>query len=354
MTEQFIHIDSTYRDRSRFPYPGEFHLDTSSSDDIVYPVVLGFPHLSGLVDTVTSTTSIRVLYGDVVSSNIGVLKYLKGLYFDNGSETPIQITDSTYEVVAVYINTYTHITLTTPTAVVVGGKYFIRGELPFASTTVGVGSTVSNIVLAVATLDVYTGMYIRIIFSPLDVQIRRIVTHSGSSVVVDSPFTTLPVNLTRVEIGKATDSVYPLNRGYLCNNQSQYCEIKLLSLTVPGDINVVSQNGHQGSTFDHPYLLVNLDNINSGTTQKVYSNDPNSSHELFIASYNTGALRTHWNTYFCQMVQTIKFKLGDHLKFSVKLPNGDPIRFDKSDADTLIPPDPLLQINAIFSVKKLN
>jgi hypothetical protein len=53
------------------------------------------------------------------------------------------------------------------------------------------------------------------------------------------------------------------------------------------------------------------------------------------------------------MVQTVKFKPNDSLRFSVYLPDGTP--FSPVDQDILSPYRPIgtLQINAVFSIRRL-
>ena len=53
------------------------------------------------------------------------------------------------------------------------------------------------------------------------------------------------------------------------------------------------------------------------------------------------------------MVQTVKFKPNDNFKFGVYLPNGEPLQTVELDSFSPDYPDPLLQVSAMFSLKRL-
>ena len=53
------------------------------------------------------------------------------------------------------------------------------------------------------------------------------------------------------------------------------------------------------------------------------------------------------------MVQTLKFKPNDNFKFGVYLPNGDPFKTIEEDTTSPLKPNPLVQISAVFSLKRL-
>ena len=53
------------------------------------------------------------------------------------------------------------------------------------------------------------------------------------------------------------------------------------------------------------------------------------------------------------MRQTIKFKPNDSLRFSVYLPDGTLFLPVKQDTQSPYIPDPALQIDAVFSIRRL-
>jgi hypothetical protein len=53
------------------------------------------------------------------------------------------------------------------------------------------------------------------------------------------------------------------------------------------------------------------------------------------------------------MVQTVKFKPNDNFKFGVYLPNGEPLETIFADNESPDSVDPLLQVSALFSIRRL-
>lgn len=53
------------------------------------------------------------------------------------------------------------------------------------------------------------------------------------------------------------------------------------------------------------------------------------------------------------VTRTLRFKLNNPLKISITLPNGEPVRFNNQNNPPK-PPNPLLQISAIFSLDRIS
>ena len=131
-------------------------------------------------------------------------------------------------------------------------------------------------------------------------------------------------------------------------------EIALINLTLP---NVMLTTGSRIAFY--PYVYVEFANTTSpsGASQNIiYSNNPESGKALFIAAV-TDVVQPIISTFVKldggSMVQTVKFKPNDSLRFSVYLPDGTP--FLPVDQDILSPYRPIgtLQINAVFSIRRL-
>lgn len=140
-------------------------------------------------------------------------------------------------------------------------------------------------------------------------------------------------------------------------DQTTCYSVGLVSLILP---NVLLKTGSRISFY--PYVYVQLSNAtspNKASTEIIYSNNPNSTRALFIAPVNQ-ILNPEENTFLTLygagegMPQLIKFKPNDNFIFSVYLPDGSP--FETLDIDTLPPyqPNPSLQIDAVFSLTRMN
>ena len=109
----------------------------------------------------------------------------------------------------------------------------------------------------------------------------------------------------------------------------------------------------------YPYVYVELSNTNNASAGNniIYSNNPNSTKMLFRAAVtdvnqplNTAFINLDSNT----MTNTIKFKPNDSMKFSVKLSDGSVFKTIFSEKYSPSIPNPLIQISACFSIKRLD
>lgn len=181
------------------------------------------------------------------------------------------------------------------------------------------------------------------------------------TVFLNNAFTTNPVvgGADNYEIEAfTTDNYSPMNySGSMVSVQQQICyEVELINLILP---NVTLSSGRGGRIAFYPYLYVELQNVSStgsGISRSIYSNNPNSTKMLFRAAIDdtpTPLISPFVKIDGDGMVQTIAFRPNDALQFSVYHSNGE--LFQPVEADTTDPkePNPLLQISALFSFKRL-
>ena len=183
-------------------------------------------------------------------------------------------------------------------------------------------------------------------------------TYPSINPVVNPPGT-LPENLKGDTINIVcftNDNYSPLNYtgSIVSQNQTVCYEISLINLTLP---NVMLTSGSRIAFY--PYVYVEFANTTSpsGASQNIiYSNNPESGKALFIAAV-TDVVQPVISTFVKldggSMVQTVKFKPNDSIRFSVYLPDGEP--FLPVDEDILSPYQPIgtLQINAVFAIRRL-
>ena len=143
--------------------------------------------------------------------------------------------------------------------------------------------------------------------------------------------------------------------GSLVSQQEMVCyEIELINLVLPNS--TLTSGGR--ITF-YPYVYVELQNVSgasAGTKGVIYSNNPNSTRMLFRAVIDD--LPNPLISPFVKidgdgMVQTVKFKPNDNFKFGVYLPNGEPLKTVSDDNFSPDSTNPLLQVSALFSIKRL-
>jgi hypothetical protein len=143
------------------------------------------------------------------------------------------------------------------------------------------------------------------------------------------------------------------NGSVTSQNQTVCYEISLVSLILP---NVTLDTGSRIAFY--PYVYVELSNVTtpSGMSRNIiYSNNPESGRALFIIGISdvVQPLNSQFVKLLGRMRQTVKFKPNDSLRFSVYLPDGKLFTPVKKDLFSPYEPDRHLQINAVFSIRRV-
>jgi hypothetical protein len=249
-----------------------------------------------------------------------------------------------------------------------GDFYRIRLSTPLESGVLTGGTaTTFTLPLSASTVDnFYVGQFIWVkaginVSDPIGSDVRIITQYDGATRTgtVNSTFTTaVPAVDILYEILHFTDdNVSPLvfTGSAVSQKQTTCYEIELISLILP---NALLKSGHGNRIAFYPYVYVEFSNVSSAGGQGrnvIYSNNPNASRALFIAPIDD--ISQPVNSTFVSidshgMVETVKFKPNDNFRFSVFLPNGELFLTDP-DTGSPLPPNPDLQISAIFSIRKL-
>lgn len=159
------------------------------------------------------------------------------------------------------------------------------------------------------------------------------------------------------------DNLYPFVNAYSqFTNSAQWYEIELINLILP---NSILDSGFGGFTSFYQYLYVEIHNTRgsgSSSNNDILSNNSSSVRMTFRATIDD--IPNQINSTFIKidgdgMTQVVRFDPQDNLKFAVYLSNStnpnereifkvlDPERFSPN------PPNPLIQISAMFSLKKI-
>jgi hypothetical protein len=268
-------------------------------------------------------------------------------------------------------------------------NYSIRKEIPIIPNFSFTSSTTSTITCPISsliqTVNYYNHNFIRIIPSPLgngvygrnaldpSGEMRRIVGYTllpalgpftQAVFTVTPPFSSTPVvsgagNTHSFEIlGFSYDNACPfVYSGSMVSQQEMVCyQIELLNLILPNK----TMNTQYGSRIAYyPYVYVELSNVSAtggGLTNIIYSNNPNSNRMIFRACVDD--MNQPQNAPFIKidgdkMIQTIKFKPNDNLRFRVILPNGELFRVNDTEFFSPNQPNDKNQVTALFSIKRL-
>ena len=133
-------------------------------------------------------------------------------------------------------------------------------------------------------------------------------------------------------------------------------EVELINLILPNSL-LISARG--GRPIFYPYLYVELQQVSSGTSVSknvIYSNNPHSFKMMFravvddtTATVSSPFIKIDGDS----MTHVVKFKPNDAFKFSVYHSNGEPFVSEVEDQYSPTEPNPLCQISACFSFKRL-
>jgi hypothetical protein len=187
---------------------------------------------------------------------------------------------------------------------------------------------------------------------------------SGDSFTFRTGFVSEPFTLA-VQTGDAFeilpfsyDNLYPfVYTGSMVSQQEMVCyEIELLNLSLP---NQTLATGVGSRIAFYPYVYVELSNVSgasAGMKNTIYSNNPNATRMVFRATIDdvpNPLISSFVKIDGDGMVQTLKFKPNDNLRFSVHLPNGDIYRTIEQENFAPLQPNPEIQLSALFGIKRL-
>ncbi len=145
-----------------------------------------------------------------------------------------------------------------------------------------------------------------------------------------------------------------LYSGSTVSQSNDVCyEIALLNIMLP---NVTLATGSR--IVDYPFVFIELSTDGDVSTvgqNVITSNNPNAAHALFVCAV-TNVVDPDASTFIridaSGMRQTIKFRPNSSMRFKVYLPDGSLFQPALADSPSPLPPNNLLQIEAIFEISR--
>lgn len=371
-TTKYLDIDSTYRDRFNYPNPCNFvcqiNYPNRSNDPVgsINPVSDSL-YYHGIPDPfqdiplptyqyITSAASITntqipldvhepIIYDFYINNYLQIAgEFRKILSYDGA--TKVAVIESAFTMGAVPIST----------------PYLIRRSLPLFMGTVG--AVISNLQFTLnalaSTIDgFYTNSYIEFgagSVNMLEGLAIRIVDYVGATrtVTLASQFP-FAVNIgDSIDInGFSRDSTSSLLfAGNPDTSIVSYYEVELLWLSMPIQI---LDTGYGGYLNNYPYVYVSLYNEGNQLSKQVfYSNNPNSTQVIFKVPIDQYFGDTMFYTFKeSKAKQVVKFQPFQNIRFQITLPDGEVVSFQIKDKQPPQAPDNLIQVNAVFSLRKL-
>jgi hypothetical protein len=147
------------------------------------------------------------------------------------------------------------------------------------------------------------------------------------------------------------DNFSPFNfTGGTTSHQEAVCyEIELVNLTLP---NLPLKTGTRIPFL--PYVYVEFQSYTSGNYNIIYSNNPKATRMLFKVAIDdiSNPEIVPFIKLKSEMTQTIKFRPTDNFRFGVYLPDGSLLSTIYPENLSPLEPNPLIQISALFSIKR--
>lgn len=362
-------------------YTGSILLITNSTGGLERKRIIRYRPVSTSTAFVTleSAVSAAVLNGNIVSisnpSELGYIYIPTGSNFNNYYNNYYLENQTTNEnrIIVSYDGITKLAKLQTPfTTWSVSDIFNIRKTFPLHSGSIPVGATTlttSSINISPTASNVneyYKGDFIRF-FSATTTRndIRRIVSYlydtvSSKWVLSFTPslsFTPTVGDLYEI-LQFTRDNAVPFNyTGSETGSQEMVChDVQLINVIIPNK-NLAVGNCKRLPFYTHLYIeFANETAPSSGQTGLIYSNNPNAVKMLFRATIDD--IAQPCNSNFLKfngdnMVQTIKFKPNDNLRFSVRLHTGEVLQSFEKETYSPHPPNPDIQISAIFSINRV-
>jgi hypothetical protein len=351
---RYIDIVSQRRNRIAYPNPCDFVIpvyntanNSSSAFQAVDPVADSAPF-------VTSTTQAGSTVTDIVlnASSSAIIDFYVDDYIQIGTE---------YRIITAYDPTTFTATVNTAFSVAPapGTLYYLRGGIPmYSGALVGGNQNIVSLDAGASSInDAYKGQFIYFRTGANTGVTTLIIAYDGTT-----HFAILGKALPNaIAVGDAydilqysRDNFSPMvYSGTNTINQPVCYGIELLYLTVP---NKVIKSGYGGTLNDYPYLYVYLYNEGDRHSDKVlYTNNIDAQGALFKVPLG---LNLRSETFFtlkdAKCLQTCKFRPNEAMRFRIVLPSGENIVFKDSDSYSPLAPNPLVQVSATFSIKRLD
>jgi hypothetical protein len=390
--KQYIHIDSTYRNRAQYPHPASFEIILSQNS----------PKQTAL-DSYDPLSPAYPLYPSPPMSFTGLVPNLPVVSAYNATTFTVTLTNSAFENLSAFDNDYTDnlleivnnvapydtvefgtivsydasaLTVTLKSALSadpsIPPNYFRIRQASWFEQDVLVGGTSQTVVLPTTSSSV-DGYYVnRFVWlktgiSPFppsqnvpyaeDVRIVRSYDGATRTATLNIPYIAstlvgLPTAGAPYEmLAFSRDNVNNLTySGSMVQQNTCYC-IRLVQLILP-----LAPVKYGGNILQYSYVILEFINQSNRTNYDViYSNNPNASSATFIIGILD--VQTVNDTNFIvievnDMTPSISFRPNDSFVFRLRLPDGNLVEFAKNDTVSPSIPDPTLQISAVFELTK--
>ena len=361
---KYMDINSSYRDRNRYPNPCDFVIPYRGSKEYSYEQFFNDPILTSTPYSNASSTS-PPLFTQIGSIPTNIILDPRETTISNYYVLSFLEINGEFHKIIHYDGT--NLTATVDSAFitpVIGINYTIRKTIPTLTTNITVNTvdfynnvTKINLLSAIvnSTLD---NLYFRFLNGNLENKYYRIVDYNSSTLVASiqpsiNQTLLLGGGLDQIEISQFTeDNSKNLFYRTLGPPNVRYYEISLQYLTLP---NLIVDGLRGGLLDNYPFVYVHI--YNEGFQQSInvlYSNNLNAGQAIFKVPIDKNLYNRPTAFYTLKPTiqnQTIAFNPMQDLKFRITLPSGLTLKYTTPDNFSPFDPNPFVQISMLVSIK---
>ncbi len=354
-TYRYMDISSNFRNRNLYPYTSDFVVPVSFTNNNISNPFLAADPISLAVPTVNSLTQAGSTTNNIVlnANSSTINNYYINQYIGVSNQ---------YSTITSYNPSTFTATINPPysSAPLVNTQYLISGALPSLTGTVNNGSNQQVVNLgnnASSDNGAYVGYFIYFSTGTNNGVSQLISAYTGSTqsakmakALPNIPNVGDPFLIAQYSGDNASPLLYS---GTIGMNQAVCYSIELLYLTLP---NQILSSGYGGSLDKYPYVYLYIYNEgNQHTEYPMYSNNRiNQSATFKIPLGITLKSETFFTLKDARMIEVIKFKIDQPIRFRLVLPDGSPIIFVTPDNSSPMTVNPLVQISASFALRRID
>ena len=362
---KYMDINSSYRDRNRYPNPCDFVIpyrgSKEYSNDFFFndPILTSIPYTNASsiippLSTQAGSTPTNIIL-DNRETNIPNYYILSYLEINNEFHQIVQYNGTTFTA-----------TVDSPFITpVIGVNYTIRKTKPTLTTNITINNVnylnqvdKINLLTALPNIGSFNNLYFRFLNGNLEDTYYKIVDYNTSTLVA----TIQPgINQTSfigggadiIEVSQKTeDNSKNLFYRTLGPPNVRYYELTLQYLTLP---NLVVEGLRGGLLDNYPFVYVHI--YNDGFQQSLnvmYSNNLNSGQAIFKVPIDKNLYNRPTSFYTLKpsiQSQIIPFNPMQDLRFRITLPSGLTLKYTTPDTISPFEPNPFVQISLQVSIK---
>ncbi len=362
---KYMDINSSYRNRNKYPNPCDFVIPYRGSQDYSYDYFFNDPILTSTpYSNVTTTTP--PLTTQIGSTPINIILDSRETSISNYYIFSFLEINNEYHKIIQYNGSTLTATVDNPFITpVIGVNYTIRETIPTLTTNITINNinylnSVDKIKLttALSNIGTYDNLYFRFLNGILTNTYCKIVDYNSSTLVATiqpgiNQSKLIGSGIDIIEISQYTeDNAKNLFYRTLGPPNVRYYELSLQYITLP---NLVVDGLRGGLLDNYPFVYVHI--YNDGFQQSLnvmYSNNLNSGQAIFKVPIDKYLYNRPTSFYTLKPItqnQIIAFNPVQDLRFKITLPSGLTLKYTTPDNFSPFQPNPFVQISLQVSIK---